>query len=534
MEKILKIQSEQGFSETAIPAAFINSKLLDIIIPGNGTYDLSQSYINVNMEVVTFANGAGQGGNIPAGFVPSDTALYNNEIRFIQDITNGRAYRSKCAVMVRNADMFSANRGMVESIRRVNTLREILSNVDDDKAEQHAGLDRMGALQGRRGTGNQTSSLVQIIGSNCNVAGVADVTMKAQKLSRDYRIPLSDLFGVGNAQWNGDVYGDTRLHLELQPNLLHIQQLGGNEGTDTYLGTPWGGIVDYDAAGSGILPANQPMGTIASGRPLVTRIIYNNFQLKLPFYVGQAVVFNATTDAGGGGAVTTAYVIIDAIEYNLGTNNAAQPTGTGQVRIWTRTPVHTAGAADENITGITIKAHTSNPTTDEIRINRAEIVLSEMVGQNGPDKINYTTYSTEEVQGNGLGRLNKQIVCEPNAQNLIVAHCNSGEIAPDRPWTDYRLAIDNVDQTGNRDIPFNKPLHKDRILRFEQNRGTYPSNTSLQLMQTAEAQGATNQKDMFPILETLPITQSQKIVNLELTSAGAQDVVFYKELIRTI
>ena len=533
MEKILKIQSEQGFSETAIPAAFINSKLLDIIIPGNGTYDLSQSYINVNMEVVSFANGAGKGGNIPAGFVQSDTACYNNEIRFLQDSTNTSAYRSKCAVMVRNADMFSANRGMVESIRRVNTLREILSNVDDDKAEQHAGLDRMGALEGRRGTGNETSSLVQIIGSNCNVAGVADLTMKAQKLSRDYRIPLSDLFGVGNAQWNGDVYGDTRIHLELQPNLLQIQELGGDEGTDTYLGTAWGAIVSYNAAGSGQLPANQPLGTIASGRPLVTQIIYNNFQLKLPFYVGQAVVFNATSSVGGG--VTATYVIIDAIEYNLGTNDAAQPTGTGQVQIWTRTPVYTAAGAAEDITAITIHAHTSNPTTDQIRINRAEIVLSEMVGTNGPDKINYTTYSTEEVQGNGLLRLNKQIVCEPNAQNLIVAHCNSGEIAPDRSWTDYRLAINNVDQTGNRDIPWNKPLHKDRILRFEQNRGTYPSNTSLQLLKTEETQtGAANQIDMFPILETLPITQAQKIVNLELTSAGAQDVVFYKELIRSI
>ena len=45
MEKILKIQSEAGFSETAIadPAGFgqfINSKLVDVIIPGNGTYDL--------------------------------------------------------------------------------------------------------------------------------------------------------------------------------------------------------------------------------------------------------------------------------------------------------------------------------------------------------------------------------------------------------------------------------------------------------------------------------------------------------------
>ena len=47
MEQILKLQSEQGFSETAKPAEFINSKLIDLIIPGNtGSYDFSKSYIN--------------------------------------------------------------------------------------------------------------------------------------------------------------------------------------------------------------------------------------------------------------------------------------------------------------------------------------------------------------------------------------------------------------------------------------------------------------------------------------------------------
>ena len=53
MEQILKIESEQGFSETANHGDFINSKLIDLIIPGNtGTYDLSKTYININMELV--------------------------------------------------------------------------------------------------------------------------------------------------------------------------------------------------------------------------------------------------------------------------------------------------------------------------------------------------------------------------------------------------------------------------------------------------------------------------------------------------
>ena len=64
MEQILKIESEQGFSETAKSGDFINSKLIDLIIPGNtGTYDLSKSYVNVNVELVNAANtatGAGE------------------------------------------------------------------------------------------------------------------------------------------------------------------------------------------------------------------------------------------------------------------------------------------------------------------------------------------------------------------------------------------------------------------------------------------------------------------------------------------
>ena len=56
MESVIKIESEQGFSETWFPANFATSpaqqKLIDFIIPANtGTYDLGKSWVNLNVEV---------------------------------------------------------------------------------------------------------------------------------------------------------------------------------------------------------------------------------------------------------------------------------------------------------------------------------------------------------------------------------------------------------------------------------------------------------------------------------------------------
>ena len=536
MEQILKIESEQGFSETAKPTEFINSKLIDLIIPGNtGTYDLSKTYINVNMELVNGANTA-TGAGEPATDA-TDSALYNNEIVYKGD--EGGTHPSQlvpCSALVRNAEMFSANRGMVESIRRVNTLRQVLWNLENDKAEQRDGLDKIGTFNGRRGNKNQTSSFVQIIGSNVNNAGVADTEKKAIALTRDFRIPLSDLFGVGNALWNSDVFGDTRIHLELEPNLLAIQQLGGEEGAESYdpngANVKYGGMTAYTVASG--------LGQIANGadlgltNPLVTVITYDEFQLYLPFYVGQAIQVTATGATTG---AIDANVIISAVEYNLGTNGTNPPAGTQQVRIYTRTAVYTnASGGAENVTAIVVKALLSDATNDKIRFNRAEIVLSQKPMETGPDSIDYRTYSTEETQGIDQESYNKQVIVEPNCQNLIVAHVPNGKTAPIQAWNSYRLAIDNVDVCGNRDVPYKKPLHSDRILRFMNNRGQNVSNMSLMSIDTLEpSQASFNQIAITPILETMPLTQGEKIVNLELNStAGAKDVIFFKELVKTI
>ena len=539
MEKILKLQSQQGFTETstvngAVPGQqqFVNSKLVDLIIPGSGTYDLSKSYININMNV----NSQKPAGLVIEGELATDTAIYNDDIEFLNSTkAQNISLSNPCSILVRNASMTCANRGMVESIRRVNVLKSAKWNLENDIATQHDGLDRFGAVGGRRGPGNRTSSLLQIMGSNVDVNGLINLSIAAQPISRDYRIPLSSLFGVGKAMWNGDVFGDTRIHLELQPNQLNIDRLGGNEDTVTFdaggQNKTFGAMQDYNAGGLGQL---LPAGVIGSAAtPLVTEITYKDFQLNQCFYVGQGI--NVALEVGGVTPAVSTNQIITAIEYNSGTNATNPPAGDEFVRLITRGGYVNNTAANEDITNILVKSLESDNTTSTIRINRAEIVLSEMPGVNGPDSIDYVTYSTEEVQGNSQTTFNNQIIVEPNCQNLIICPNATSNITPDRAWASYRLAIDNVDVCGNRDVVYASPLHKDRLVRTILNSGESPTNLTLHAYQNGVGQTAgANQRKLYTILETMPITRTQKLVNMELTSGGAEDVIYFKELRRTI
>lgn len=616
-EQILKLQPTNSYGETAIPAAFINSKLLDFTIPGNSTYDLSKSYVTLQMSALPTANAAGA----PAGVLDTDTALYSQEI-VLQVGANpatagaapvvGQYQSSQCASLVRNAQMFSQNRGMVESIRRVDTLRQILFNLENDKKEIEDNLNSFGTFQGRRGIGNRTTSLHHTVTNNTNINGDVDLALKSYAIARDFRIPLSDLFGVGNAMWNGLVYGDTRINLELNINKLYLMQLGGQESTSMSSDETnnWGDCAD------------QTVAITADANDLVLKVEYDDVGLNMPFHVGQSIIVNGTSDNTPGTGIATVSAGTLGTGYTVGdtgllTNAAGNQTGTwaaatvvggnptvvtitapgsgyavgevlaldatngasgdarvtiltltaaapgpipqkrviidsikydalSKVTLTTRTPWLTAGAVAEAITLLKIDADVANVLTSQIRIHKAEIVLSQMPGVNGPSEIDYRTYSTEEQSGNAQPVYFHQYTVEPQAQNLIVAHCNAGEIACQREWLDYRMAINNVDVTGNRSVRYAQNLHQDRVLRFMNNRGQNISNLSLRTLDNVAVQGAdndtrANQLEIFPICETLPVRPEPKIVTLNLeanpngvraTSVG--DVIMYKELIKTI
>ena len=559
-ERIIKLQSQQNYQEIAIAGAF-TQKLVDFHIPASGlTYDLSKSYININMQVTN--NGlTNTGGVAPDGVLDTDSALFSNDLSLSNIGQTGGVRLSSNSAIVRNADMFSSNRGMVESIRRVNTLRAVLWNLENDGAEMHNGLDKIGVFQGRRGVANKTTQMIQNIGSNVDANGNIDAGLICSAISRDYRIPLSDLFGVGSSKWNSNYFGQTRVHLELQPNNLFVEKLGGLEDTTAFEGggqnATYGAMVSYATAAPGVgqLPVSIGLGTAAA--PLITTLTYADPSLDFPFHVGQAV-FVSITNGNTTAPVpvpSTAANIIESIEYVteatiLRLAAATPPLANlkvGQVAVTFRTAIITPAATvgPSEISAITIKAAKSQIAGDKIQINRAELVLSEL-SEEGPMGMDYTTYSTEETQGQAtLLTLNQQVLIEPNCSNLIVANCAKGANFPERPWFQYRISIDNVDQSGNRDIIWGESLHKDRMERFFKNRSQRFTNSTLRSIACNPAQrvplaapaAGGNQVEIYPILETMPITQNMKIVTLELegtTGNDPQDVIFFKELQKSI
>lgn len=532
MEKVIKLQSDNQFTEEAVPGAFTTCKLLDFTIPGNATYDLGKSYIAINME----ANLSDPVAGAPAGKdtqATADTALYNTTLR-MDSQGAGASFVQQSASLVRNAQLESQNRGMVESIRRVDTLRQILFNLENDKQATQERTENLGPQVGRRGPSNLTSDLIQTVVRNTDNQGNAQLGLKSIGISRDYRIPLSDLFGVGNAMWNGEVYGPTRMHLEMNTNLLSFQNCGGAEN-----------LVNGPDGATKYGQMRQQVG-VAQGTDLklmTTQLTYKDYGLNFPFYVGQAIDVTVT-DSVRGGAQAAVQVIIDSIDYN--NNNAnATPGGDELVRITTRTNYYsTPGAQGNTNIDVMIKAVNPNLLTSQIRINKADLVLAEQVGMQGPSEIDYRTYVSEIQVGTGNNYFHQYSV-EPNAQNLIIASCDTNLIAPNRAWADYRISIDNIDQTGNRSVQYASNLHQDRIMRFFNNRGQNIDNLTLSMISTTLEQGANNagranQVDYFPLLETLPLTAVAKDVQIQLTGgavlgpAAVQDIILYKEIVKTI
>ena len=748
-EQIVKLLPTNKFSAESLPGGFTGSQLLDFNMPGGlGTFDLSKSYININASIIQEIDPAHSA--IQGVVVGQDTALFSTELELRTGLTANDTYVVGCASLVRNAQMFSQNRGMVESIRRCDTLRQILYNLENDKKEIENGLNKFGTFNGRRGPSNKTSSFQNTVVNNTNANGVVDLNNKSYSIPRDLRIPLSDLFGVGNALWNGSVYGDTRINLELNINNLVLKQLGGLENVTKIpnsaddlppvgQGVSYGSCINQPAT----TVVSTPFNTLTLGRPSTAAVVtpYCDYGLNFPFHVGQSIVVNGfdnfrvsagvintanVSTAGTGytvgeyvqlpastvGAVRTAWAVVKTIgaggtvltveeftnpfdlapnnagpgggyqlsnviafpatskladgtagagtgaeiqvigikvngniatrkaAFTAGTGYAVGDTGTlvggtgenatykvktvaagvitelliidpghgysvddtlagekitgagvgleidvetvmsiapvaypaaqpaesaipeirviidsiqyapsvptqtaaitqpgGGVTITTRTPWYTGDPKrfGQLIKDVTIKADLASTALSKIRLNKAEIVLSVLAGVNGPNEIDYRTYTTDEQNGNGQASYFHQYQVEGEAQNLIVALCANRTITPINTFNSYRMAIENVDQTGNRSVVFNSSLYQDRVIRFMRNRGQTPSNLTIQTKSTeGQQQEYFNQKYLSPILETLPISALPKSVTLNIEATSNEQVILYKEITKTI
>lgn len=514
-DKVIKITSQQGFAEKwATTASPQTLHLCDFTIPRGMSIDLSKSYISWNTQIHSNTEHP-----INAGFwLTTDTA---EEINV------------PTAALVRNAHIQN-DRGMVESIRRADTLTTGLWAMTNSAESRKNDMNTLACYEDGRGIGNKTSYNLDAVTDNTAPNGTAVNTLHVSKdLSRDLKVPLKDIFGIGNTEeYSTDIFGESRIHIETNFKHLKAKHLNGNELTD---------LMFDETTAYGTMVNNPALADAAEFGPVVESAgTYDDWQYVCPFFTGQKVIVEYSVDAGASYVISAANVIKSMKFQN--DNTATPPTGGSKVFFTLNANVYTntSGGAQN----VLVRMYADTSAVLSLVVNRAELVLYTIpASPDMPTSLTYPTYTTEEDNGNSLTSFNKQYMLEPESDAVLVAICNNGAILPSRGVKSYRYAIDQEEQTGNRDIPMNtagdvqtSPLQADRLQRcLEQQIGVGWRNAQMRFYKQNEPPLGAYLTPVSMICETVEPKATSKMLNLNIESATAiQQLVLYKHIMKTI
>lgn len=264
MDKIIKLNSRQGgpFSAT--------QNLCDFDIPGDGTYDLSESYINLFARIV----GTSGTTSIPNMDLGTDgangrnAAVTNLAVNWA-DAPNRSFYN---VALIKNTSLTTEKVGVLEDIRRVDILRHILNEYTQstDKKES-MGYKNLSSSTGQ--TGNRSSIFNQLYreGSTSSFNDAARI-----------QIPLSQLVELGKmAEYPAMSMGKSRLHLEM--NLDKFAVVDATNRNQLEVGKQLFADVDNSSGGGALAPT------------FVSKQAYTRVE-ESPFFVNQRVKVLYTSD----------------------------------------------------------------------------------------------------------------------------------------------------------------------------------------------------------------------------------------------
>lgn len=516
MDKVIRITSQQGFSDSWVNAGTPKTLgLCDFVIPNmaGSLIDLSKSYIAFD-SVIT-----------------PDTDAPLNATWEMQ--THGaEIFNVPTSSLIRNASI-SNDRGQVESIRRCDTLSCALWSLTQTAESQKSDMNSFAVYQDGRGVDNFTSFNLDTVKNNAENNGTitaSGLTNVSRNLSRDIKIPLKDIFGVGNTtDYSTQIMGETRIHLETNFKHLKSKVLGGAENTSL--------MFSQTAHYGGIDPIVQPDGTDdltvleSSGQ-------FADFDYIYPFCVGQEITCEAQGSDGSSFSVTKKII---SLNYQAD-NTANPPTKPGKMTITLDSSLFNNNTGSD-ITWSTFLVRAKVDQTLTNTINKAELVLyTKPDDGNAPESLTFPTYTTEEDNAVGLTSFAKSYMCEPESDSVLIACCPNGSILPVRSINSYRYAIDQVEQTGNRSIPvcnadkLGSPLQFERLQRcLESQIGVGWRNGQLRFYKQR-----VNQVDSYPdpismICETLEPKETSKMLNLEIEAPlGLEAIILYKHIMKTI
>lgn len=505
MDKVIKIKSRQGgpFSAT--------NNLVDFDIAPDGTYDLTDSYINLLCRITGVGENASVGAKT-GGMYPLRVAL-------------GKDPRAAYNVaMVKNCSISSELQGQLEDIRRVDVLRSNLNEYTLSNEQKNSdGYKSIRQLQTRN---NQYVNLFQEIHKSGEV--------NSRMVNARIPIPFSQLFELGRlTQYPAQAMGKTRVHLELNIDKLQVLEGANAAGIDDSIKKNWDGLSNNTAAAVDIA---QLVGT--------NPVREDDF----PYFVGQTVKVSGTVaaaTAAENGNNKGGYEIITSIEWSA----TSVPTVNFSGNLSYQIPAANLLPTPATFSAIVIEPLDAVLTNAKIEIFQAEIVLRRLSNAvKPPSQLNYMTWSTEEYTTDEQLNFQRMFQLEPEAVNVLLMFpdpSNGGDILSNHSHAQsFRMRLNNDDLT-DRDIKLyqgsgfsavHDPLHYDRLNMTLQNAG-YPLGCLQE--QNLDATEQPNDNANYPILivgNPVPQTQNEKLLQFNMISAttGLSRLNLYKQCMRSI
>lgn len=484
MNKEIKLNSVQGGSFTT------SQNRISFEIPADGVYDLSESHINLNIRIDAEENETTSGVGIYCLGVNWNNNLSSNPPN---------------SALVKNCSIRSANKGMIENIRRSDQISTTIRQFNRSTL-QIVGENYKSFSQLPSNINQQNATIYQ----NLNKVGQ---TKSEQNTIPPVKIPLSDLFDFCSQAVEIDTTRTGTMTIECELNidkLITSEPFREGEWLPAWTEENW---EDVTAEGN----AND----------IKTTFKVDNLD-QSPLWVGKKIKVSAT-GAGGVGNVVAEEAVISSIVWNA--------DGTMNVEFENHWGVLASGESYENI-----KIEEESLNSSELSVDFGELVLKKLAKDKSDfNVIEYSTFSTEQGNGNGLDNFQRQYQVEAEADAVVIGFfdesldgLNSVQILDH-----YRLRVNNTDLT-DRDVEVPSPLYYDRI-------NMAMSQMKIQVRNMVLVPTEVNDKNLMDCLDkansatiiiTTPLNQTtqEKLlqVNIQVTQGegGLNNITLFKHLPR--
>ena len=506
MDKFIKIQSNQSeFSSTA--------NLCDFHIPASDVYELRDSFVNFvfQIDVVETETASGVG-------------VYNMGLEWIT--TDNEKPKFFNTALVRDCRMSTANKSILESIRRVDILSQVKQTYDkswgEAKSESYLSADQVP---------DPMNAQKYSIYRQFNKTGI---NKSINNNNVGVQVRLGDLMEVCEApEFDTNKTGSVDIHFRL--NLDKVQPV---------LNIPDGNVAPaevktFKKIGNNVANVNQiTLGKADGSADLEVRDLR-----QVPYYVGQKLLLTAT-DSRGADSKADAPVVIKEIIYDKN-DNVENSSGTYSL-VFEQNWGTATGGGDE-YTGISVKLPIaeggagSTIQSSSAKLVLAELVLKKVMNPQGLDTLNYHTFDTIQSSGNAQQSFHDVQIIHGESDNMLLTFQDGADnlISKNNQLESYQISVDNVPQT-DRLVDKNSPLDYDRKYNTFQRLSGGLRNLTENAGNTQDYTWATTYADnkFNSTIVALPLPSSERPKQLQLqinaSAGGINQYALFTSLPRTL